>query len=424
MRVGVIGAGHNGLIASYYLRKQGFDVTVFEGRGKVGGMTDTEIVNNVRISRASYVLGLMPREFVKEFEIPVIEQDPVQVIYLDKLIPFWRDKRKRVEELKKVGEEKFEEFEEIISSFKRLLEEKFTFVDKPPSREQILEEAEKRGLEEVMKLTAGEFLNKYISPEYHRFFIYPGMQYSPAYLVAYFYADWSFVKGGMGTVAEKIAEKAVKLGVTIRLNSKVTKIISRNGTVKGLEVEENGKKKVYEFDLVVSAISPIELAKLADLDVKFPRHRYGWVKYNLIFESEPKIPAELSPYKGSIIDCDAGEIVLPYAVDASIGGYVMEMMGNLEEVLEIFKGKVIYEEKLTADIAEKDYILPNGDVNHLPMREPYLFDGRPVKGWGYTTPIKGLYITGAGTYPGGQVIGVSGYNVALKIMKDLSLSIP
>ncbi|MEM0092661.1 MAG: NAD(P)/FAD-dependent oxidoreductase, partial [Saccharolobus sp.] len=58
-----------------------------------------------------------------------------------------------------------------------------------------------------------------------------------------------------------------------------------------------------------------------------------------------------------------------------------------------------------------------GDLNHLPMS--IIFDDRPVKGWGYTTPIKNLYITGAGTYPGGQVTGIPGRNAAIKILSKI-----
>ncbi|MEM0321004.1 MAG: NAD(P)/FAD-dependent oxidoreductase, partial [Thermoprotei archaeon] len=61
-----------------------------------------------------------------------------------------------------------------------------------------------------------------------------------------------------------------------------------------------------------------------------------------------------------------------------------------------------------------------GNVNHLPMREPYLFDNRPGKGLAYRTPIVGLYIGGAGAYPGGQVSGVPGYNASEAIIEDLS----
>ncbi|EWG07932.1 MAG: FAD dependent oxidoreductase [Candidatus Aramenus sulfurataquae] len=419
MRVAVIGAGHNGLIASYFLRKAGLDVVVFEASSKVGGMVETVEVMGVKVSRASYVLGLMPKKLLEEFSIPLIEQDPIQTIYLDKPIPFWRDKQKRVEELERAGESNFREFEELMCKFKSLMERKFTFVTEPPSEEEVREEARKEGVEELMRLTVKEFLNKYLSKELHEFFYYPGMEDSPAYLVAYFYAPWSYVRGGMGTVADRIREKAEQIGVQIRLNSRVEEVVGKE-KVKGVKV--NGK--VLDFDVVVLAGSPLLLNELTDLklDVKMGYSR--WVKYNVVFKDKPKLPENLKPFASSILDTYAGEIVLPSFVDDSLGGHVMEMMGDIDEALDMIKGEVVYEEKLTARDAEREYFLPYGNLNHLPMAEPYLFDGRPVKGWGYTTPIKGLYLTGAGTYPGGQVTGIPGYNAAMKVLKDLSLKNP
>jgi len=37
----------------------------------------------------------------------------------------------------------------------------------------------------------------------------------------------------------------------------------------------------------------------------------------------------------------------------------------------------------------------------------------------YRTPIKGLYLCGAGTHPGGGVTGMPGANAAKEIIKDL-----
>ncbi|QXJ35648.1 phytoene desaturase family protein [Saccharolobus shibatae] len=411
MRVIVVGAGHNGLIASYYLRKAGFDVIVFDN--KFGGMTDTTAIKGVKVSRASYVLGLMPKKFVEEFEIPVIQQDPIQTIWLeDRIIPFWRDKEKRLKELVNAGEDKFPEFEEKITKFKKLLEEKFTFVTTPPSEREVREEAKKIGVEDVMR-PSKEFLSKYLSEDLHYFFIYPGMESSPGYLVSYFYDDWSFVKGGMGTVAEKVFEKAKKIGVEL-VNEKVDKIIVENDKAVGVKV----KDKVYKADVVLSTAGPAETMILAEYDHKFFLHKYGWVKYNVIFREMPKVDERIKGFLNSIIDFEGGEIVIPSVVDDSRGGIVMEFMGKYEEVMDRFKGEVIHVDKLNAKIAEEIYNLPAGDLNHLPMREPYLFDGRPEKGWGYKTPIKDLYLGGAGTCPGGQVSGIPGYNSARLIIKE------
>jgi len=39
----------------------------------------------------------------------------------------------------------------------------------------------------------------------------------------------------------------------------------------------------------------------------------------------------------------------------------------------------------------------------------------------YRTPIKGLYVNGASTYPGGMILGASGYVAASAIIEDLKL---
>jgi len=48
-----------------------------------------------------------------------------------------------------------------------------------------------------------------------------------------------------------------------------------------------------------------------------------------------------------------------------------------------------------------------------------LFSARPVLGNGnYRGPLKGLYMCGAGTHPGGGVSGVPGHNAAREILRD------
>jgi phytoene dehydrogenase-like protein len=49
-----------------------------------------------------------------------------------------------------------------------------------------------------------------------------------------------------------------------------------------------------------------------------------------------------------------------------------------------------------------------------------LFFMRPVPGWAnYRTPVRGLYMCGACTHPGGGVMGAPGYNAAREILIDL-----
>jgi phytoene dehydrogenase-like protein len=39
----------------------------------------------------------------------------------------------------------------------------------------------------------------------------------------------------------------------------------------------------------------------------------------------------------------------------------------------------------------------------------------------YRTPIQGLYVNGASTYPGGMILGANGYVAASAIVEDLKL---
>jgi phytoene dehydrogenase-like protein len=44
---------------------------------------------------------------------------------------------------------------------------------------------------------------------------------------------------------------------------------------------------------------------------------------------------------------------------------------------------------------------------------------RPVRGYGdYRTPVRNLYLCGAGTHPGGGVTGANGRNCAREVLKD------
>jgi phytoene dehydrogenase-like protein len=48
-----------------------------------------------------------------------------------------------------------------------------------------------------------------------------------------------------------------------------------------------------------------------------------------------------------------------------------------------------------------------------------LFFMRPVAGWSqYRTPIRNLYLCGAGAHPGGGVTGAPGRNAAMQVLRD------
>ena len=63
--------------------------------------------------------------------------------------------------------------------------------------------------------------------------------------------------------------------------------------------------------------------------------------------------------------------------------------------------------------------MTGGNIFHGEMSPDQLFFLRPVPGWAkYRTPIRGLYLCGSGTHPGGGIMGAPGHNAAREILKS------
>jgi phytoene dehydrogenase-like protein len=69
---------------------------------------------------------------------------------------------------------------------------------------------------------------------------------------------------------------------------------------------------------------------------------------------------------------------------------------------------------------EQIYALDGGHIMQGEQTLDQFFTFRPLIGWAqYRTPIRGLYLCGAGTHPGGGVTGGPGLNASREILKDL-----
>ena len=66
----IVGAGHNGLVTSAYLARQGLRVLVCEKREVIGGAAVTEeIVEGFKFSRASYLLSLFRPKIIDDLKL-------------------------------------------------------------------------------------------------------------------------------------------------------------------------------------------------------------------------------------------------------------------------------------------------------------------------------------------------------------------
>ena len=84
-----------------------------------------------------------------------------------------------------------------------------------------------------------------------------------------------------------------------------------------------------------------------------------------------------------------------------------------------FRASILGRSVLTPKGLERTFGLAGGDIMHGHMSLDQLWAARPVLGHGnYRGPVKGLYMCGAGTHPGGGVTGAPGHNAAQSVLAD------
>jgi phytoene dehydrogenase-like protein len=91
----------------------------------------------------------------------------------------------------------------------------------------------------------------------------------------------------------------------------------------------------------------------------------------------------------------------------------------VDEVAPGFSASILHREVLAPPDLEEIFALTGGNIFHGAMSLDRLLFLRPVPGWAhYRTPIEGLYLCGAGTHPGGGVMGACGRNAAMTLLRD------
>src|SRR5213075_1738380 len=83
------------------------------------------------------------------------------------------------------------------------------------------------------------------------------------------------------------------------------------------------------------------------------------------------------------------------------------------------KDIILHRQVLTPLDLERDFGLSEGNIFQGELTLEQLFFLRPAPGWAqYRSPIKNLYMCGSATHPGGGIMGASGRNAAMMILKD------
>jgi phytoene dehydrogenase-like protein len=101
---------------------------------------------------------------------------------------------------------------------------------------------------------------------------------------------------------------------------------------------------------------------------------------------------------------DAAADTIIDTVEAQAPGFRASILGR-----QVLSPKGLYDK----------FGLVGGDIMHGHMSLDQLWSARPVLGNGaYRGPVKGLYMCGAGTHPGGGVTGAPGHNCAREVIAD------
>ena len=291
---------------------------------------------------------------------------------------------------------------------------------------------------------------------------------------------WGYVRGGMGGITQALAQSARANGAEIRVNAPVEQILIKDGRATGVVIkggeEISASRVASNADCHVTfekLMDPAQLpdsfrAALARIDYNSPS-----LKINVALDRLPNFLAlpgsETGPqHRGTIHigptldyveqafdDAKYGrpskspiiECTIPSAVDNTVappGKHLMSMFiqyaptrlreGRWEEVRERFADRcfeiveqyapnfrqsVIARQVLSPLDIEERFGLTGGNIFQGAMTLSSLFFLRPAAGYSsYRTPIKGLYLCGAATHPGGGVMGACGYNAARQILSD------
>ena len=295
---------------------------------------------------------------------------------------------------------------------------------------------------------------------------------------------WGYVRGGMGGISNAIASAARERGAEIRTNAEVTKIMVKGRDALGVVLKDGteirSRRVASNADAHVTFLKLLGANHLPPEFVEAVRHidySSASLKINVSLSELPDFKAapgiEPGPqHRGTIHiaptmeyieraydDAKYGcpseypviEATIPSVLDDTLappGKHVMSMFTQyfpyklapglqlqeekekyaercfdlMNEYAPNFRRSVIGRQVLSPADLERRFGLTGGNIMQGAMSLSSLSFMRPVPGYAdYRTPIRGLYLCGAATHPGGGVMGACGYNAAREILRDMRI---
>ncbi|HEY7038788.1 MAG TPA: NAD(P)/FAD-dependent oxidoreductase [Methylomirabilota bacterium] len=517
----VIGAGHNGLVAACYLARAGLRVLVLERRPVVGGACVTEeVFPGFKVSTAAYVQSLFRKEIVRdlrlrEYGFEVLARNPSSFTPLPDgrsltLGPDPEWTRREIAKFSVRDAARYPEYEAMLEGVAAFIEPTLDMT--PPD----LMRPGLRGLRDLLGLgrsfarlgdaasDAVELLTGPARAILDRWFESPelkatlatdaiiGAMASPStpgtgYVLFHHVMGetdgrrgvWGYVRGGMGGLTQALARAARDLGVEIRCEAEVTRILVRDGRVAGVALARG--EEIRAPVVASNADAHVTFLRLLDRDtlpsafraaVERISYESASVKINVALAELPDFTAcpggapgpqhrgtihicpDLDYIERAFDDAKYGrasarpvlECTIPSVVDETVaprGRHLMSMFVQyapyslrgttweatresfadrcfalLDEYAPNFSRSVLARQVLAPPDLERVFGLTGGNIFQGAMTPGQLFSLRPLPGWAsYRTPVRGLYLCGAAAHPGGGVMGTPGHNAAREILR-------
>ena len=290
----IIGGGHNGLVTACYLARAKWKVLVLERRYIVGGacVTEERTFPGFKVSTAAYVNSLFRPEITRDLRLhdygfELIERNPASFSpFLDgRYLMLGRSLDSDVDEIAKFSRkdaQSYPKYEEMLLRIATVVEP--TLAKRPPNVLQPsvtdLLQMGMLGLDmkklgpamsealEVLTGAARPILDRWFESEQLKAtigtdaiigaFAAPSMPGTAYVLFHHVMGEtngkrgvWAYVKGGMGGLTQALARAAKDLGVDVRTETEVARILTNEGGVTGVALA-NGDE--YFANVVASNV--------------------------------------------------------------------------------------------------------------------------------------------------------------------------